>query len=622
MLWCLPNCTQLPDVSRTPVLSSAIGECDDQAVRTTLKAGKAVQKLDSKVLSTYEDPAYMDLPEINDKRGSGMKILPLLLKVSQRCQKKMEEKPTDRVRCIGSKGCAQTWAHPRNRQRILAHASKCNWLPTELREAALEQMANNAIGPVAEITPSASTSRHSLAHGSPTMANNNTYTPSASPPEKNPAAKKMFHAYVTEGRQELKDKADFAVMQYIVCCGIPPKTVDADEFKFMISTLNSRYQPPSSSTLSSKLIPNEAAKLSLAAKQHLAKCHHLTITFDGGKTRQPHSVYTIHVTTGDRRTFCLDMDDASRLSHSAEYIFEALDRVRTSHCIFIPKSLKVLLFGFQVVTKIGPWRFCATSSDNTGNTRKARKLLCQRYPNILNLQDACHLLSLGIKAIALLPEFENVIRQICTILAFMSRSSYAMEHFDYQRNQLGIARGLEGIGETQFGTIYWAGRSLQRGLPALRAIVEDENLGINITVCTTIYHCHSKVIFNSHHIQSSNELFQDGTSRLTFEFELAKLLSVTGPWAKALKCLESAHVTADNVYLYWLAIMATIEDDLKKNPYNLKNSTMEDIRAIANSRFNEMIEDAPNDTYIVAFFLNPGMSPIIFCYRCSKKLKR
>ncbi|KIK93575.1 hypothetical protein PAXRUDRAFT_12564 [Paxillus rubicundulus Ve08.2h10] len=160
----------LPDVSLTPVLSesSAIGERDDQAVRTT--TGKPVQKLDSKILLTYEDSAYMDLPKINDKRGSGMNILPLLLKVSQCCQKKMQEKPTDRVRCIGSKGCAQTWAHPRNRQRILAHASKCIWLPTELREAALEQMADNAIGPAAEITPSASTSRRSLAHSSPMMA--------------------------------------------------------------------------------------------------------------------------------------------------------------------------------------------------------------------------------------------------------------------------------------------------------------------------------------------------------------------------------------------------------------------------------------------------------------------
>ncbi|KAF8838962.1 hypothetical protein BDN67DRAFT_906426, partial [Paxillus ammoniavirescens] len=272
----------------------------------------------------------------------------------------------------------------------------------------------------------------------------------------------------------------------------------------------------------------------------LATCRHLTITFDGGKTRQPHSVYSIHVTTADRQTFCVELDDSSRLSHTGEYIFEALDRI---------------------VTKIGPWRFSVTLSDNTGNTQKARRMLCTHYPQIVNLQDVCHLLNLGIKAIALIPEFENIIHQIRTILAFMSRSSYTMEHFDHKRHLLGIARGLEAIGDTRFGTLYWAGRSIQRGLPAFQAIIEQETIG---------------------------------------------------PWAKALKCLESAHITADTIYFYWLAIMAQLEEDLKKNSYRMRVSTIEDIRAIANSRFNKMIEDAPNDTYVVAFFLNPGTSEPTF----------
>ena len=143
----------------------------------------------------------------------------------------------------------------------------------------------------------------------------------------NSASPSLFKSYVTEGRQELKDKGDYAIMRFFVCCGVPPTVADANEFKEVMSALNPRYQPPSSSTLTSKLIPNEAAKLSIATKNYLSTCRHLTITFDGGKTRQPHSVYTIHVTTADRRTFCMDLDDGSRLSHTAEYIFEALERV-------------------------------------------------------------------------------------------------------------------------------------------------------------------------------------------------------------------------------------------------------------------------------------------------------
>jgi hypothetical protein len=82
-------------------------------------------------------------------------------------------------------------------------------------------------------------------------------------------------------------------------------------------------------------------------------------------------------------------------------------------------------------------------------------------PTHLNLQDACHLFNLAIKSIALLPEFEKVIHQVRTILAFMSNSSYVMEHFNHQCGLLSIPRGLEGISDTRFGTIYWAAHSVQ-----------------------------------------------------------------------------------------------------------------------------------------------------------------
>lgn len=66
----------------------------------------------------------------------------------------------------------------------------------------------------------------------------------------------------------------------------------------------------------------------------------------------------------------------------------------------------------------------------------------------------------------------------------MHRSTYSMEHYDYQRRKLNISRGLETVGDTRFGTIYWAAESVRRGLPAFRAIVADESLGISISVST------------------------------------------------------------------------------------------------------------------------------------------
>ncbi|KAI0710280.1 hypothetical protein C8Q72DRAFT_903990 [Fomitopsis betulina] len=77
------------------------------------------------------------------------------------------------------------------------------------------------------------------------------------------------------------------------------------------------------------------------------------------------------------------------------------------------------------------------------------------------------------------------------------------------------------------------------------------------------------------------------------------------PYAKSIKCLESAHATPADVYLFWLAIMSELEQLFTENRLQLPVSTMEDIRAISNQHFNELINNAPQDIYITAFFLDP-----------------
>ncbi|KAF8833688.1 hypothetical protein BDN67DRAFT_1006278 [Paxillus ammoniavirescens] len=117
------------------------------------------------------------------------------------------------VQCIGSQGCNTVWAFPRNQRQVLAHASKCNWLPSNIREAALEHLGSNAIGPAAIIIPDSTVS---AATGSQI---DNTVT-----------AAHRKAGQMAKGRQELKDKGDYAVMRFIMCCGILPTAVDSDEF--------------------------------------------------------------------------------------------------------------------------------------------------------------------------------------------------------------------------------------------------------------------------------------------------------------------------------------------------------------------------------------------------------
>ncbi|KAG2345061.1 hypothetical protein BDR05DRAFT_880881 [Suillus weaverae] len=250
------------------------------------------------------------------------------------------------------------------------------------------------------------------------------------------------------------------------------------------------------------------------------------------------------------------LDDGSCLSHSANYIVKALECVS----VLLPSQsgthILTLLLGYQE-HNIGPWNFCAATSDNTSNTKKAQRLLCEHYPHIINLQDACHLLNLAVKGICLLPEFEDVSgHHFCleclltvSLPLFSSHSSYTMEHYNHKQTDLGISQGLEAISNTCFGTIYWAALSIQHGLPAFQAVIKDTDLGIDIAV----------------------------SAKLNFKLKLSKLLTIIWPWAKGTRCLEGAHVTPDQVYFIFLGILAQHEEDFCKNEFQLQNGTIRSI---------------------------------------------
>lgn len=63
-------------------------------------------------------------------------------------------------------------------------------------------------------------------------------------------------------------------------------------------------------------------------------------------------------------------------------------------------------------------------------------------------------------------------------MTFMSQSTYTLDHFDDARRILGISKGLEGIGETRFATVYWSSLSLLRGFPAMIKVVQNKDLKI------------------------------------------------------------------------------------------------------------------------------------------------
>ncbi|TFY73650.1 hypothetical protein EWM64_g10362 [Hericium alpestre] len=86
------------------------------------------------------------------------------------------------------------------------------------------------------------------------------------------------------------------------------------------------------------------------------------------------------------------------------------------------------------------------------------------------------------------------------------------------------------------------------------------------------------------------------------------MTAILAPIAKATKCLEAVETTVCDVYLYWLAVMATFQDMFSSdndNSLSLPYDLISKIRSLVNARYQEMIDGPGKEIYLTGFFLNP-----------------
>jgi hypothetical protein len=118
-----------------------------------------------------------------------------------------------------------------------------------------------------------------------------------------------------------------------VCCGIAPRNIGRAEFKNFVSALNANYNLISRTTFEDSLVPAYAANVRIAV---IKSCWFLTISGDGGKLKRKKFV-SVNITTIHRQSFCVDLDDVSRISQTGEYFAELFKKV-----ISVPSCLLYL----------------------------------------------------------------------------------------------------------------------------------------------------------------------------------------------------------------------------------------------------------------------------------------
>ena len=94
-----------------------------------------------------------------------------------------------------------------------------------------------------------------------------------------------------------------------------------------------------------------------------------------------------------------------------------------------------------------------------------------------------------------------------------------------------------------------------------------------------------------------------------FENGLRQLVRILEPLARACKCLESSKATGGDVYLFWLAVLATYEqiftDNNDVDGLQLPEDVIDDIRKVVNARWLQLTTGPGKSVYVSTFFLDP-----------------
>ncbi|KAG1891136.1 ribonuclease H-like domain-containing protein [Suillus subluteus] len=200
---------------------------------------------------------------------------------------------------------------------------------------------------------------------------------------------------------------------------------------------------------------------------------------------------------------------------------------------------------------------------------------------MLDFCDAVHHLHNTIGDINKLPKLKFLMSMLNGIIKCFSKSTYSTTMLRKERNLAGDdepVKALEKIGKTRFGTYWTAANALDPCLPHIR----------NLVVAKSIKFKNTKI----------QGMFMNRASGKYGEFEqsILQYITIVAPIIRSLWSLEAAHANTSDVFIFWLAIIATLNDLFSKGP---------NVTAIINKRYCEFFT---NEVYFVAFALDPRYS--------------
>jgi Protein of unknown function (DUF 659) len=164
-----------------------------------------------------------------------------------------------------------------------------------------------------------------------------------------------------------------ALVKLFICCNLPFSLIEHPFFHEFIKVLRATYTLPTRWILSNTFLPQEFARVDIRITNIVNDEINLTIAFDGWTNPSGESIYDYCLITEERKEYLWLSKNYSDVFHTGAFLGDEL---------------------IKVVENIGPEKLAGVVSDNASNACIARRILCEKYPHILNIRCVAHSINL------------------------------------------------------------------------------------------------------------------------------------------------------------------------------------------------------------------------------------
>jgi hypothetical protein len=343
-----------------------------------------------------------------------------------------------------------------------------------------------------------------------------------------------------------------ALTRLFVCCGLPFRVVSNPFFVDFVKCLCPGYELPNRVTFAGSWVNQELSNTFTVTMSETYSSRNITLGLDGWCGPNGESIYAFVLFLPSGKEYIHSLKDFSIHTHSADFI-----------------SKEIL----KIIEDIGHEKFSSIVSDNASVMVAAKRLVNEKYPNIIPIRCITHHINL-ITTDIMKHEFSKMTIHSCMkIIKYFHRSykAGAVLAQDIKDNFID-GGGLKGYCKTRWTTAFDCLASVLRCERSLHNVLEN-------------------------HPETLNNEIKDLLGNRIFYQNVEELVKIIKPIKDVLSSLEYKTSTLSDCFIQLMKLGVMIKMPNLINP---------EFRSFCLEKFNLRWKQFDFRLYILGYFFNPS----------------